>query len=66
MTVSVTRPDGGIDEYMRSGDAYVQHADGTLDVVRTGSKVPRSYASEEWTDVKGDQSKWKKRRFFGG
>jgi len=38
MTVHVKLPDGGTDEYLRSGDAYVQHGDGTLDVVRTGSK----------------------------
>lgn len=66
MTVTVTRLDGGSDEYMRFGDAYVQHDDGTLDVVRTGSNVPYSYASGEWTDVEGDQSKWKKRRRFFG
>ncbi|MDT5102796.1 MAG: hypothetical protein QOI25_309, partial [Mycobacterium sp.] len=55
MTVTVTLPDGGTDEYMRFGDAYVQHNDGRLDVVRTGAKVPYSYASGEWTDVEGDQ-----------
>jgi hypothetical protein len=65
MTVTVTLPGGGTDEYMRFGDAYVQHTDGRLDVVRTGAKVPYSYASGEWTDVEGDQSKWKKSRFWG-
>ncbi|MDT5127931.1 MAG: hypothetical protein QOI28_3086 [Mycobacterium sp.] len=65
MTVTVTLPGGGTDEYMRFGDAYVQHNDGRLDVVRTGAKVPYSYASGEWTDVEGDQSKWKKSRFWG-
>ena len=37
MTVTVRLPDGGADEYMRFGDAYVKNTDGTLDVVRTGS-----------------------------
>jgi len=64
MTVTVTLPDGGTDEYMRFGDAYVQHRDGRLDVLRRGAKDPHSYASEEWTDVEGDQSK-KKSRFWG-
>ncbi|HEY6575774.1 MAG TPA: hypothetical protein VI029_12760 [Mycobacterium sp.] len=62
MTVRVRLPDGGTDEYLRFGDAYVQHSDGTLDVVRTGSKVPHSYASGKWTGVEGDQSKWRNRR----
>ena len=64
MTVSVTLADGGTDDYMRSGDAYVKHHDGTLDVVRTGAKNPHSYASGEWTDVEGDQKRFKK-RFWG-
>jgi hypothetical protein len=62
MTVHVKLPDGGTDEYLRSGDAYVQHGDGTLDVVRTGSKVPHTYASGEWAGVEGDHTKWQKRR----
>jgi hypothetical protein len=64
MTVTVTLSDGGTDEYMRFGDAYVQHRDGRLDVLRRGGTEPHSYASEEWTDVEGDQSK-KKSRFWG-
>jgi hypothetical protein len=32
MTVTVTLRDGGADKYMRFGDAYVKHNDGTLDV----------------------------------
>jgi hypothetical protein len=64
MTVTVTLPDGGTDEYMRFGDVYVQHHDGRLDVVRRGAKTPHSYASGEWTDVEGDQSR-KKSRFWG-
>jgi hypothetical protein len=45
MTVTVTLPDGGTDAYMRSGDAYVKHNDGTLDVIRVGAQQPHRYAS---------------------
>jgi hypothetical protein len=65
MTVTVTLPDGGSDEYMRSGDAYVKHNDGTLDVVRIGTTGPQRYAQGQWTDVEGDEKGWKKRRFWG-
>jgi hypothetical protein len=60
----VTLSDGGTDKYMRFGDAYIKHHDGTLDVVRNGAKQPLSYASGEWTDVEGDQKRFKK-RFWG-
>jgi len=50
MTVSVTLSDGRTDNYMRFGDAYVKHHDGTLDVLRTGAKQPHRYAVGEWTD----------------
>ncbi|ABM11885.1 MULTISPECIES: hypothetical protein [Mycolicibacterium] len=63
MTVMVKLPGGGVDEYMRSGDVYVKHDDGTLDVVRTGSSQPHSYAAGEWTEVDGDEKRWKKLRF---
>jgi hypothetical protein len=33
VTVHVTLPDGETDEYMRFGDSYVKHTDGTLDVL---------------------------------
>ena len=65
MTVTVTLPDGGTDEYMRFGDAYVKHNDGTLDVIRGGARQRYSYASGEWSDVEGDQKSWKKGRFWG-
>jgi hypothetical protein len=64
MTVTVTLSDGGTDEYMRFGDAYVKHNDGTLDVTRGGAKQSHSYASGQWTDVEGDQKK-SKGRFWG-
>jgi hypothetical protein len=64
MTVKVTLRNGGTDNYMRFGDAYVKHHDGTLDVVRTGARRPFNYASGEWTDVEGDQKRFKK-RFWG-
>ena len=44
MTVNVTRQDGGNDEYARFGDVFVKNRDGSLEIVRTGSKVPHSYA----------------------
>lgn len=64
MTVTVRLPDGGADEYMRSGDAYVKNSDGTLDVIRTGSKVPHNYAPGKWIDVEGDQRKHGKPGFW--
>ena len=64
MTVCVTLRNGGTDKYMRFGDAYVKNDDGTLDVVRTGARQAYSYASGEWTDVEGDQKKFKKRGFW--
>lgn len=65
MTVTVTLPDGVTEKYMRFGDAYVKHDDGTLDVVRTGAKQPYSYAPGEWTHVQGDEKRWKRSRFWG-
>ena len=40
MTVTVTLPDGLTDKYMRFGDAFVKHDNGTLDVIRTGARQP--------------------------
>ncbi|MCT7658371.1 hypothetical protein [Mycobacterium deserti] len=65
MTVTVTLRGGETDKYMRFGDSYIKHNDGSLDVIRTGAKEAHSYASGEWTDVDGDQ-KQSKKRFFGG
>lgn len=65
MTVTVTLPDGSADKYMRFGDCYIKHNDGTLDIVRTGNKQHHSYASGEWAGVDGDQKKFRKRRFWG-
>ncbi len=64
MTVTVTLPDGRTDKYMRSGDAYVENNDGTLDVVRTGAKQPHNYGSDEWTGVEGDKKRFKKHLFW--
>ena len=55
----------GTDKYMRFGDVYVKHNDGTLDVIRGGARQQYSYASGEWSDVEGDQKSWKKGRFWG-
>ena len=65
MTVTVTLPDGGTDKYMRFGDTYVQHDNGTLDVIRGGSKQAYHYAPGAWTEVDGDQKAWKTGRFWG-
>lgn len=64
MTVTVTRPDGANDKYMRFGDVFVKREDGRLDVMRGGAKQPYSYASGAWTDVEGDEKGWKKRHFW--
>ena len=45
---------------MRFGDAFVEHGDGTLDVLRTGAKESYTFRTDEWSDVQGDQPKWKK------
>ncbi|MBX7432581.1 hypothetical protein JDV09_10770 [Mycobacterium sp. Y57] len=63
MTVKVTLPDGRTDEYMRSGDAFVKHHDGSLDVVRGGAPVPHRYAAGTWSEVEGDEKTWNKRGF---
>ncbi|MBO0679125.1 hypothetical protein JRC04_16800 [Mycolicibacterium sp. S2-37] len=63
MTVTVTLAGGDTDKYMRFGDAYVKHDDGSLDVKRTGAEA-FTYAAGEWADVEGDQSKGGRRRFF--
>ena len=64
MTVTVTLQDGVTAKYMRFGDTYVKHSDGTLDVVRTGVKQPYSYAPGEWTEVQGDEKRWKRSHFW--
>jgi hypothetical protein len=64
MTVTVTLPSGATDKYMRFGDAYVKHNDGSLDVVRNGAKESYGYESGEWTDVQGDEKR-SKTRFWG-
>ena len=63
MTVKVTLPDGGLDSYMRFGDTYVEHGDGSLDVIRTGVKDTLRYTSDEWVGVESDRNT-SKTRFF--
>jgi len=65
MTVRVTLPEGGTDQYMRFGDSYFEHGDGSLHVIRTGAKEPYCYAPGAWSEVHGDERKHKKRRFWG-
>ncbi|OBF33829.1 hypothetical protein A5724_01460 [Mycobacterium sp. ACS1612] len=59
MTVKVTLAGGGTDQFMRFGDVYIKHHDGSLDVLRTGVRQPYSYAAGQWTDVEGDQKRFK-------
>jgi hypothetical protein len=65
MTVTVTLRGGGTVKYMRVGDTYVKHNDGTLDVFRGGAKRSQNYALGQWADVEGDQKSWKKGLFWG-
>jgi hypothetical protein len=65
MTVTVTLRDGTTEIYMRFGDVYVKHSDGTLDIIRGGVKGSHSYARGEWTDVQGDEKRWKRAYFWG-
>jgi hypothetical protein len=64
VTVIVTLPDGGNDEYSRFGDTYFRHGNGTLDVIRVGVSAPYSYEAGSWTQVEGDQRKHQKRSFW--
>ena len=64
MAVSVTCSDGSVDEYMRYGDMYFKHDDGSLDVIRIGAKERFNYQSGQWSDVEGDQRRRKVRGFW--
>lgn len=64
MTVTVTLSDGHTEEYMRFGDAFVKHHDGSLDVIRGGAAQPFSYAAGQWAHVEGDKQRWKRRGFW--
>jgi hypothetical protein len=63
MTVHVTRDSGAIDAYLRFGDRYVKHADGSLTVIRASTTPPKSYAAGEWSEVSGDERRLKRRLF---
>ena len=65
MTVSVTLRDGTSEIYVLFGDACVKHSDGTLDIIRGGAKGSYTYARGEWTDVQGDEKRWRRTRFWG-
>lgn len=65
MTVIVTLREGGIDKYLRSGDKFVKHNDGTLNVVRGGAKQPYSYPPGAWTEVTGDEKSRRRSRLWG-
>jgi hypothetical protein len=57
----VTLQDGDTEKFMRFGDAYIKHDDGTRD----GAKQPHSYAPGVWTNVQGDEKQLKRRLFQG-
>jgi hypothetical protein len=61
MTVKVTLPGGGRDDYVRAGDVYLEGKDGKLEVFRVGAEHPYSYSSGEWTNVEGDRKRAKKK-----
>jgi hypothetical protein len=66
MTVSVTLQDGATDKYMRFGDAYVKHNDGSLDVVPCGAQQPHSYARRaHGPTYRATKSNWTRRSGIG-
>jgi hypothetical protein len=65
MTVTVTLEGGDTDQYMRYGDTYIKHNDGTLDVRRDDANKPYSYAPGVWANVQGDEKQLKRSRFQG-
>lgn len=54
MTVWVTRNDGVVQDFTRSADHYIEHLDGSLEVIRGGTAPPESYPAGGWTAVRGD------------
>ena len=54
MTVWVTREDGIVQDFTRSADHYIQHVDGSLEVVRGGTAPPERYPVGRWSAVRGD------------
>lgn len=54
MTVNVKRSNGMADAFTRSADHYIQHADGSLEVIRGGTAPPQTYPPGGWIAVSGD------------
>ena len=54
MTVHVTRKDGVVQDFTRSADHYIKHADGSLEVIRGGTAPPARYPVGGWAAVDGD------------
>lgn len=54
MTVRVTRNDGVVEDFSRSADHYIEHFDGSLEVIRGGTAPPESFPAGGWTAVCGD------------
>ncbi|BBZ32389.1 hypothetical protein [Mycolicibacterium confluentis] len=59
MTVHVTRDNGVVDDYMRFGDRYVKHADGSLAVIRASTMPTKMYSAGQWSTVAGDERRIK-------
>lgn len=54
MTVWVTRNDGVVQDFTRCADHYIEHFDGSLEVIRGGTAPPENYPAGGWTAVRGD------------
>lgn len=65
MTVSVTLQDGATDKYMRFGDAYVKHNDGSLDVVRCGANSHIATRRGHGPTYTATKSNWTRRSGIG-
>lgn len=54
MTLQVIRDNGTTDAFARCADHYIEHTDGSLEVVRGGTAPPQTYPPGAWTAVSGD------------
>jgi hypothetical protein len=54
MTVRITRNDGVVQDFTRYADHYIEHVDGSLEVIRGGTAPPENYPAGVWTAVGGD------------
>jgi hypothetical protein len=63
MTVWVTREDGVVEGFSRSADHFIEHYDGSLEVIRGGTAPPETYPVGRWTAVRGDGTQEARRGF---